>query len=185
MLTSLFFTEEKKSVKVICMEIAQNIIKNNISIVFLVLIGLEIIIFFILAWIFIKIHKISVKSKEFFSGKNGKNLEEMIFKINQENKILDKDIQELYNISNQLYKNSMQSIRKVKMTRFNPFKDVGGEQSFSAVWLDGKNSGLVISSLHTKEGTRMYAKTIENGKSLKYPLTEEEKMIIQEVCQKK
>jgi hypothetical protein len=32
----------------------------------------------------------------------------------------------------------------------------------------------VISSLYTKEGTRIYSKAIAGGKSEKYPLTEEE-----------
>jgi hypothetical protein len=64
------------------------------------------------------------------------------------------------------------------MKRFNPFKEVGGDQSFSVALLNGKNNGLVISSLYTREGTRIYAKAITNGLSEKHPLTEEEEEII-------
>jgi len=43
--------------------------------------------------------------------------------------------------------------------------------------LDYKDSGVVISSLHGKDGARMYAKPILKGKS-KYQLTDEEEEAI-------
>jgi hypothetical protein len=64
------------------------------------------------------------------------------------------------------------------VVRFNPFKDIGGDQSFALALLDGKNSGLVVSSLHTREGTRIYSKPVIKGESEKYPLTDEEKSAI-------
>lgn len=54
-------------------------------------------------------------------------------------------------------------LQKVSLLRFNPFSDVGGDQSFVATFLDGENSGLIISSLHSRAGTRMYAKPVEKG----------------------
>ena len=44
--------------------------------------------------------------------------------------------------------------------------------------LNGKNNGIVISSLHTREGTRVYSKAIAGGKAEKYPLTEEEEQVV-------
>ena len=55
---------------------------------------------------------------------------------------------------------------------------MGGDQSFSVALLDGENSGVVISALHTREGNRVYAKPVEKGKAVKYPLTEEEQEAI-------
>jgi hypothetical protein len=65
------------------------------------------------------------------------------------------------------------SIQKVGVVRFNPFSDVGGNQSFVIALLDSKNSGLVISSLHGREGTRVYAKPVSAGKSEHHLSTEE------------
>jgi uncharacterized glyoxalase superfamily protein PhnB len=64
------------------------------------------------------------------------------------------------------------------MVRFNPFNDMGGDQSFAMALLNGKNNGLVISSLYTKEGTRVFSKAIKAGKTEKHPLTEEEEEAI-------
>ena len=65
------------------------------------------------------------------------------------------------------------SIQKVGVVRFNPFKETGGNQSFSIALLDSKDNGLVISSLFTRQGTRIYAKPVKNGKST-YQLSKEE-----------
>jgi len=69
---------------------------------------------------------------------------------------------------------------KVKLTRFNPFNDVGGNQSFIICILDENNSGCIVTSLHNKENTRLYAKEINNGKpSDKNTLSKEEKDCLQ------
>lgn len=113
-----------------------------------------------------------------FAGNKAKNLEDVILQQTKNLKTLDKDIQELYNISNQINNLAFRGIHKTAMLRFNPFKEVGGDQSFAIAMLNGKNNGLVLSSLYTREGTRIYAKSITAGKSEKYPLTEEEEKAI-------
>lgn len=69
------------------------------------------------------------------------------------------------------------SVQKVGMVRFNPFKDVGGNQSFSIALLDGNDDGMVVTSLYTKEGNRVYGKPIKAGIS-EYLLSGEEKEAI-------
>ncbi len=65
------------------------------------------------------------------------------------------------------------AIRRVHVHRFNPFRETGGDQSFVIALLDGEGSGLVITGLHTRAETRLYAKPIQSGGS-RYPLSEEE-----------
>lgn len=111
-------------------------------------------------------------------GEEGKRLEEMIYHQSKNIKSLDKEIHELYEISNQINNLAFRGIHKVAMARFNPFNDVGGDQSFSMALLNGKNSGVVISSLYTREGTRVFSKAIVAGKADKHPLTEEEIQVV-------
>jgi hypothetical protein len=117
-------------------------------------------------------------NKDIFAGNKAKNLEEVIMQQSKNLKTLDKDIQELYNISNQINNLAFRGLHKTGMVRFNPFKEVGGDQSFAVAMLNGKNNGLVISSLYTREGTRIYAKSITAGTADKHPLTEEEEQAI-------
>lgn len=57
------------------------------------------------------------------------------------------------------------SIQRVGLVRFNPFEDTGGNQSFALALLDAAGTGVVVSSLHSRTGTRVYAKSITDGRS--------------------
>jgi Na+-transporting methylmalonyl-CoA/oxaloacetate decarboxylase gamma subunit len=54
---------------------------------------------------------------------------------------------------------------RVGLVRFNPFEDTGGNQSFALALLDGRGDGFVVSSLHARAVTRIYAKAIAGGAS--------------------
>ncbi|MFH1971083.1 MAG: DUF4446 family protein [Patescibacteria group bacterium] len=68
----------------------------------------------------------------------------------------------------------LEHIQKMSLIRFNPFKEIGGDHSFSLALLDGKENGVIVTTLHTRDRTRVYAKTIKNGKS-EFELSSEEK----------
>lgn len=124
--------------------------------------------------------RIQKNIESLFSGKTATDLESVILTHSKEITAIDKEIQELFEISNEIHALAQRSIHKVGVIRFNPFRDIGGDQSFALALLDGKNSGLVISSLHTREGTRMYSKPVTKGISEKYTLTDEEQQAIKE-----
>lgn len=142
------------------------------------LIGGEIVLLLIVALLWTQNKRLKKKLHIFFSGKEAKNLEKVLLDQLQETRELDLEIQELFEISNRLRELGMKSIHKTAVMRFNPFKEVGGNQSFCVALLDGKNSGVVITSLHTREGTRVYSKPVVLGQENNFPLTEEEKATI-------
>jgi hypothetical protein len=57
------------------------------------------------------------------------------------------------------------AIQRIGLVRFNPFEDTGGNQSFALALTDAAGNGFVVSSLHTRTGTRVYAKAIADGRS--------------------
>lgn len=75
-------------------------------------------------------------------------------------------------------------LQKVGFKRFNPFTNTGGNQSFTLCLLDENNTGIVISSLHSRESTRLYAKKIIKGKSSSISLSAEEQEVVKEVIKK-
>jgi hypothetical protein len=74
--------------------------------------------------------------------------------------------------------NLPQKLLKLQLQRYNPFSNVGGDQSFTLCLLDNLNSGVIITSLHTPHLTRIYAKNIKNGQSDGISLSKEEKAIL-------
>lgn len=71
------------------------------------------------------------------------------------------------------------AVQKIGFLRFNPFEHTGGDQSFALALLDRANSGVIISSLYTREGVRVYAKEVRNGAS-KHSLSEEEQRVLEQ-----
>jgi hypothetical protein len=65
------------------------------------------------------------------------------------------------------------AIQKVGVVRYNPFNDTGGDQSFAIALLDSQGNGIVVSSLHSRTDTRVFAKPVQSGRS-RYPLSDEE-----------
>ena len=64
-------------------------------------------------------------------------------------------------------------LQKVGLVRFNPFKEIGGDHSFSLSLLDEEDNGFIITGLHTRDRTRVYLKEIKSGSS-KVELSTEE-----------
>ena len=77
-----------------------------------------------------------------------------------------------------LKESTQKAIQKIGITRFSPFKEIGGDQSFSIALLDKKDNGIIITSIYSKERSRIFAKEIKNGEST-YKLSQEEEESIQ------
>lgn len=144
---------------------------TKLEIAFFVLTGIA--IFFIIlgaVWVIITEKRL----KRFFLGKKAKDLEDTII-------ILEQEISKLNNAKNNIEKDIAvinakvkKSIRGLEAIRFNPFPDQGSNQSFAIGMLNEEGSGLVISSLYSRERMSVFAKPIKNGKS-EYELSSEEK----------
>jgi hypothetical protein len=89
--------------------------------------------------------------------------------------ILDAHLDKVYAVARELDELSARSavmeaagrraIQRIGLVRFNPFEDTGGNQSFALALTDAAGNGFVVSSLHTRTGTRVYAKAIADGRS--------------------
>jgi len=76
-----------------------------------------------------------------------------------------RELDELSARSAILEANGRRSIQRVGLVRFNPFEDTGGNQSFALAMTDLAGDGFVVSSLHSRTGTRLYAKAVAAGRS--------------------
>ena len=75
------------------------------------------------------------------------------------------------------------SLQHIGIVRFNPFHDTGGDQSFAIALLDHEANGIVLSSLHNRTETRVFAKPVQAGDSLYALSGEEEQAIAQAIRQ--
>lgn len=118
-------------------------------------------------WQYQKIQKIT---------KNGKkeDLVELLNEVLNTEKNLQKNVVEISKKVEGLIFDSQFYIQKIGLVRFNPFNDTGGDQSFILALIDAEDSGVVVSGLHTRNGTRWYAKKVENGHGVEHELSQDE-----------
>lgn len=100
---------------------------------------------------------------------------EMKSDLDQKSNDLQKMIARVSIIEEQLPK----MVQSIGVMRFKGFEDVGGDLSFSTSILTGQGDGVVITALHSRDDTRVYAKKIDKYISA-YPLSEEEINVIKQ-----
>ena len=118
------------------------------------------------------------KTNKMLSGVKGENLEktlklhmERVEKAVEQNIRIEEEFSEFKEFSKGF-------LYRVGFKRFNPFQNTGGDQSFAVAILDNEGNGIVLSSMHAREGTRMYAKPVKRGKENVYKFSHEEKEVI-------
>lgn len=87
------------------------------------------------------------------------------------------ELERLSQLHEYLEVRSRGSLQHVGLVRFNPFEDTGSDQSFAIALLDDRRDGIVLSSLHGRGQTRVFAKPVEGGES-KHTLSDEEAQAI-------
>ena len=84
------------------------------------------------------------------------------------------NIDEMKAYYTQLDNNIDSCIQKIGLVRYNAFKDVGSDLSFTIALLDRNDNGVILNGLYGSESSNIFAKPIKGGVS-KYQLSEEEK----------
>jgi hypothetical protein len=142
---------------------------------------LSILIFVLFAWI-LGLTFFLVKTINHYNsltkGITKKELKEVLNEVLKNISSNSSEIENLKKLVNDIIKDNLYNIQKVGLTRYNPFAETGGDQSFCLSLLDGNDNGIVISSLHSRDATRIYAKPVKNLKASGYELSEEEKQAI-------
>ncbi|WP_242985459.1 DUF4446 family protein [Vallitalea okinawensis] len=141
-----------------------------------IILAMAILLMILMIYIIVINRKIKILSKKyerFMKGSSGDNVEDILSEWVDKLKMLEVDKNQLKHDLSKLRQNQELCIQKVNVTRYNPFENMGGDFCFVLTLLDAYNNGIILNGLHSREGSYIYAKPVEEGKS-KYKLSEEE-----------
>lgn len=145
-----------------------------------ILIGMTAVIllsFLLIVIQMIKLSKLKKKYSIFMQGKDAKSLEQDIIGIYEDNKFMKISIDKNKNDIRELFKKHELSFQKFGIVKYDAFKQMGGQLSFSLVLLNENDDGFIINSVHSTEGCYSYSKEIKNGQC-NISLGEEEKQAL-------
>jgi hypothetical protein len=137
-----------------------------------------VLIFILIIWLGITTFYFLQLKKNYLTltqGSNRKSLDEILGRLVQGEQKVKEDIAKLVTRCDKIEKGEKYHIQKIGLLRFNPFKDTGGDQSFILALVDAYDTGVVITALYSRSGTRWYTKRVNKGKGAEHELSEEEK----------
>lgn len=133
----------------------------------------------------LKLTKIKNEYSEFMKKLgNGKNIDENLkVYMDRVQKVEDLN-KEIIQYCERLDKTVDTCIQKIGIVRYNAFKDVGSNLSFTLALLNNNNNGVVLNGIYSRDNSNIYAKPIKDGKS-EYILSDEEKEAIEKAINEK
>lgn len=112
-----------------------------------------------------KVNKLKKRMDKFFTGKDGKSLEQELAALFEDNKFLKNNVEKNKKDIHTLFKNMESAYQKMGLVKYDAFNQMGGQLSFSLALLDENNNGFIINSVHSMEGSYSYTKEIRRGES--------------------
>ncbi|UCC64751.1 MAG: DUF4446 family protein [Anaerolineae bacterium] len=124
-------------------------------------------------WLWTRLRRLQDRYQRLMGDSTADGLEEMLEDhVRRVRGALDR-VDALERLAHDLQRTLGYGVQWVGMVRFNPFRDTGGDQSFAIALADAHGDGIVLSSLHRPDITRVYAKPLLGWQST-HPLTDEE-----------
>jgi len=121
--------------------------------------------------------RIELRFKKMFRGRGVSDLESALSNFTKDLDDIQKWAEKTHDSVEDLRAELKKSARHIGIVRFNPYNDVGGDQSFSISVLDDNKNGIVLSGIYGRDYNRVFAKPVMGGGS-KYQLSSEEKEAI-------
>jgi hypothetical protein len=150
-------------------------ISNNMAAIALVLAGLCLLTIVTLQSL--QVSRLRRRIDDLTGGVEGGDLEAILGEHLETVHQVGRDLDELTARTAILESSARHHFSRQGLMRFNPFPDTGGNQSFALALLDESDDGFVMSSLHSRTGTRIYAKVVTGGKADGSLSTEEQEAI--------
>jgi hypothetical protein len=146
----------------------------------LVTIGLVVIVIFMLIRMMVlgrRLKKLRKSYVEFMGTTGVQDLEQVIIGLKDRLSHQEEKAAQMKQAIDSIAQTLRSKKGNVGIHRYNAFSERGSDLSFSLAIVDEHEDGLVLSGLHSREHTFVYAKPVKQGQS-DYQLTPEEKHAI-------
>lgn len=145
-------------------------------------IAVNFIMFILILILFVRVSALKRRLRALLGNSEAKDIEEAIIQSHQQLAQMKEDQGWLRKELNMLAEQAKKMKARTAIVRYNAFHETGSDLSFSIAIVDEAGNGLVLTGIHNRAETQMYAKPLENGKS-KYSLSPEEIEAINQALQ--
>lgn len=147
------------------------------DIIVIILAIIVIVQFICIFTIISKCNKLTERLNQFTTGNDSRNLEQVLAqRFSEMRQIVKNEKQQNADIKT-VNDKFLTTFCKIGLVKYDAFKETSGKLSFSLALLTENHDGIIITSMHSREGCFTYCKEISNEESY-YILSEEEKLAL-------
>lgn len=130
-----------------------------------------------------KLKKLRRRVDALTRGKNAESMESRILEFFERIENLESHEQGIEENIQKIKENLKITYQKNGMVKYDAFREMSGALSYSIALLDQENSGVLVTSMYSREGCYSYAKEIIHGEC-KLNLSEEETEALKQAMEK-
>jgi hypothetical protein len=153
------------------------LVSDNLALVVGILGLVLLVLLVVVLLLLMRLRRATRAYRSLVHGADGSSLGQVLDKHIGRVDAISARLEEVNDLQAYLERRTRGALQHIGMVRFNPFEDTGGDQSFAIAVLDDRRDGVVLSSLHGRSYTRVFAKPVENGES-RHNLSDEEAQAI-------
>lgn len=134
---------------------------------------LLLIVYIIAVVLLVKLSNMKKRYREMMAGSTAESLENMLLehiakveRVTAQNADIEAEHKRIHDILENV-------VQRVGVVRFSAFEDVGGDLSYAVALLDRTNTGIILSSIFSRNSSTTYMKPVNKGHSA-YKLSVEE-----------
>lgn len=150
---------------------------ENVGIIVIVLIAMVLIQWIMMMNLGGKLKKLRKSYLHMMEGAGVENLEGVIQSFQEEQKLQSAEIENVALRMANVEAKMPQMKSNIAIKRYNAFSNTGSDMSFSVAITNDNKDGIVLTSIHSREGAYIYGKPVDKGNS-QYSLTPEEQEVI-------
>ena len=115
--------------------------------------------------------------KTFMQGKDAASLEDTLTAVLEDNRRVKVQLKNNMDEIVKINENLLSAYRKIGVVKYNAFPGMAGKVSSSICLLNNENNGVIINSIHGKDGCYTYVREIMNGTSISALTKEDEEAL--------
>ena len=113
----------------------------------------------------LKIKRLMNRYESFMNGKDAENLGDAIEENFKQMNEIQKDYEETKQDIDETLQRMKSTFHKIGIVKYDAFKEMGGNLSFTLCLLDDMNTGFILNTMHGRDSSYTYVKEIIKGEA--------------------
>lgn len=158
------------------MEVLVSLLENYYIYFLLGLLGVQFLLLLLLWYNFAELRRLKGRIRRLIDTGSGHDLVELLERCRDLGQI-QRSLEQLQEKAADLQVGLEKSFSRMGLVRFNAFNDISSDLSFALALLSREGNGIILTSIYSRDDTRVFIKPVQDGRATNRLSEEEEKAL--------